>query len=189
MWDINDPRGHRVHRLIGEMIAINTQPFSVVENEGFTNILSTLEPRYSLLSRKYVTETVLPRIMAGVTACVKLEISNVQWFSFTTDIWSTEISRHSLLSLTVHWLTDSFERKSTVLHAQYFPGEHMGVMICSKYKEMLEGWEIKEEQVHLIIRDYASNMVKAMREAKSTIQRGTVLLPREVRCYYSSKTI
>ena len=47
VWDINDPRAQRVHTLIGEMIAINTQPFSVMENEGFTNLLSVLEPRYS----------------------------------------------------------------------------------------------------------------------------------------------
>jgi len=78
VWDINDFRAQRVHRLIGEMIAIDTQPFSVVENKGFINLLSALEPRYSLPSRKYMTETVLPRIMAGVTACVKLEIINVQ---------------------------------------------------------------------------------------------------------------
>ena len=44
-------------------------------------------------------------------------------------------------------------------------GEHTGEMICSKYKEMLEGWGIQKEQVHLIVRDNASNMVKAMREA------------------------
>ena len=62
MWDINDPRAQRVHRLIGEMIAIDTQPFSIVENEGFTNLLKALEPRYSLPSRRYMTETVLPRI-------------------------------------------------------------------------------------------------------------------------------
>ena len=94
-----------------------------------------------------MTETVLPRIMAGVKACVKLEIFIVQWFSFTTDIWSTVISSHSLLSLTAHWLTDSFERKSAVLHAQSSPGEQTEMMICSKCskcKEMLEGWEIKE---------------------------------------------
>ena len=70
VWDINDPQAQRVHRLIGEMIAIDTQPFSIVENEGFTKPLSTLEPRYSLPRRKYVTETVLPRIMAGIRACV-----------------------------------------------------------------------------------------------------------------------
>ena len=50
--------------------------------------------------------------MDGVTAEVRKAIGGVQWFSFTTDIWSTDVSNDSLLSLTAHWITDSFERKS-----------------------------------------------------------------------------
>ena len=50
------------------------------------------------------------------------------------------------------------------MHVQSFPDEHTGELICSKCKEMLEGWEIEKEQVHLIC-DNASNMVKAMIEA------------------------
>ena len=34
VWDIGDPRAQCVHRLIREMIAIGTQPFSVVEDEA-----------------------------------------------------------------------------------------------------------------------------------------------------------
>lgn len=60
IWDINDSQAQRVHQLIGEMIAIDTQPFSIVENDGFTKLVNTLEPRYSLPSRKYITDTVLP---------------------------------------------------------------------------------------------------------------------------------
>ena len=123
VWDINDFRAQRVHRLIGEMIAIDTQPFSIVENEGFTNLLKALEPRYSLPSRRHMTETVLPRIMAGVTACVKLEIANVKWFSFTTDIWSTRAKSGTLLlnmpSHIYHW--DIVEKIVAVLN----PGEEI----------------------------------------------------------------
>lgn len=86
--DINVPLALRVHRLVGEMITTDTQPFSVMENEGFTNLPSTPAPRYSLPSRKYMLETVLHQIMAGVTAYVKLEITNVQWFSFTRLCWA-----------------------------------------------------------------------------------------------------
>jgi len=51
LWDINNSRAQRVHRRIGEMIAIDCQPFSVVEDVGFTRSLKQLEPRYSLPSR------------------------------------------------------------------------------------------------------------------------------------------
>ena len=165
LWDINDPRAQRVHRRIGEMIAIDCQPFSIVADVDFTRLLKQLEPRYSLPSRRYITEVILPRIHAGVTAAVKKELAGIPWFSFTTDIWSTEVSNDSLLSLTAHWLTDSFEHKSAVLHAQPMYHAHTGEYICEQYKQMLARWEIKNEQVHLIVRDNAANMVKAMKDA------------------------
>ena len=128
VWDINDPRAKRIHQRIGEMIAIDCQPFSIVEDVGFTHLLKALDSRYSLPSRKYFTETV-PQIHQGITAEVKKAIAGISWFSFTTDIWSTEVSNDSLLSLTTHWLTDSFERKSAMLHASTLHGSHTGEYI------------------------------------------------------------
>ena len=75
------------------------------------------------------------------------------------------MSNDSLISLTAHWLTNSFVKKSAVLHAQTLPGSHTGEIICGQYREMLAGWGIKKEQLHLIIRDNAAHMVKAMRDA------------------------
>jgi len=53
------------------------------------------------------------------------------------------VSNDSLLSLTAHWLTDSFERKSAALHAQPMYQAHTREYICTQYKQMLVHWEIK----------------------------------------------
>jgi len=42
------------------------------------------------------------------------------------------------------------------------PGRHTGAILSHEYYNMLAKWEIKPEQLHLIIRGNASNMVKAM---------------------------
>ena len=34
-WDINDSRAQNIHTKMGEMIALDYQPFSVVEDVGF----------------------------------------------------------------------------------------------------------------------------------------------------------
>ena len=67
--------------------------------------------------------------MGAVAAEVRKAIAGIQWFSFTTDIRSTDVSDDSLINLTAHWLTDSLKRKSPVLHAQIFPGTHTGEAI------------------------------------------------------------
>ena len=61
-----------------------------------------------------------------------------------------------------HWLTELFEKKEAVLHAHPLPGSHIGEMLCREYNAMLSNWNIDNEQVHVIVRDNASNMVKAM---------------------------
>ena len=61
-WGINDVRAQRIHRRIGEMIALDTHPFSIVEDQGFTRLIKELEPRYTLPSRRYFTENVVTKI-------------------------------------------------------------------------------------------------------------------------------
>ena len=52
VWDINDPHAMCIHKLVGEMIATDNQPFSVVHDTGFNRLIKTLEPRYVLPSQK-----------------------------------------------------------------------------------------------------------------------------------------
>ena len=153
VWDINDLRAKKTHQLIGEMIALDTQPFSIVEDVGFTCLLHCLEPRYQLPSRKYVTYTVLPKIKAGMDVELKKRISCVESINLTTDIWSTDLNNESLLSLTAHWLTDNFQRYSAILHAQVLDESHTSEYIGLMIDSMLETWEISKASVHLVLRD------------------------------------
>ena len=148
-----------------EMIALNNQPFSLVEDIGFVQLLQVLEPRYSVPSRKYLVEKILPVVHDEVMSWVKYEIQGVIHFSFTTDVWSASTSGCSLLSLTAHWLTKLFDKKSTVLHVQPLQESHTGEYLGVVYKRMLDQWEISIDKVHLVLWDNTENMAKAMREA------------------------
>ena len=80
-------------------------------------------------------------------------------------MWSASSAVASLLSFTAHWLTESFQRKSAVLNVLPLDDSHTGEYLAKKYKEILATWKIKQDQVHLVLRDNAANMVKAMRDA------------------------
>ena len=101
-WDTNDSRAQRVHGFVMEMIAMDNQPFSVVEDFGFVRLLHVLEPTYHLPSRKYLVHKVLPLVHDDVKTQVKTETARVSHFSFTTDGWSASGGGCSLLSLTAH---------------------------------------------------------------------------------------
>ena len=93
VWDSNVSWAHHIHRWIRELIAIDCQPFSIVQNGGFTTHLNTLEPRYTS-QRRYTS------LNSGLLDR-RVEKSNC-WclmFSFTTHIWSTDLTTLSLTSL------------------------------------------------------------------------------------------
>ena len=62
IWDINDPHAVRIHKLVGEMIATDNQPFSVIHDTGFNClILNHLNPgmcyQAKNISRKILYKT------------------------------------------------------------------------------------------------------------------------------------
>lgn len=103
----------------------------------------------------------MPQIHKGIEFKVKAELSGIKAFSFTTDIWSTDVCNNAMISLTAHWITETFTRKSAVLHVQSFPESHTGTNICAMFTVMFERWQIERENVHIIVHDNATNMVKA----------------------------
>ncbi|XDV31281.1 hypothetical protein PO909_034002 [Leuciscus waleckii] len=125
-----------------------------------------LEPRCSLPSRTYISETALPELYSRVSSHVADQLKDVQSFSFTTDIWSSDVCPMSLLSLkepyVTHWLNDSYDLQSAVLHIKEMRGSHTSRAISDSIKEMFDGWKIPISKVHVILRDNASNMKKAM---------------------------
>ena len=185
VWDINDHKAQRVHRKIGEMIlemiAVDCQPLSVVEDVGFKQVLRTLEPHYQCPSRKYYTETVIPKIYKGMkaevlklinngdsadaTQCHANELMDRNYVSFTTDAWSSSVNDTALLSLTAHWINSDFKRNSVILNAHCLTESHTGEYIAAQIHSMLKEWDILPERVHVVVTDNASNMTEAMRDA------------------------
>ena len=107
-WDINDPCAIRVHQKIAEMMALDFQTYSTVSDTGFTELLKTLEPRYTLPSRRYFTEDVVPGIANNINSKIAEVLKDVTYLSLTTDIWNTSLTNQSLISLTSHWIEDGF---------------------------------------------------------------------------------
>ena len=54
LWDINDTKATKYHYLVAEMIALDNEPFSIVERTGCTRLLEQALPRYKLPSRTYI---------------------------------------------------------------------------------------------------------------------------------------
>ena len=76
IWDIKGSKAIRIHKKIMNMIAMDNQPYSIVEDQGFIELLAELEPRYVIPSTKYFNETMLLQSYGILKQKITKELSN-----------------------------------------------------------------------------------------------------------------
>ena len=149
---------------IGNFIASDMQPLSVVENSGFRQMMHIAEPCFKVPSRPYFTNTVIPAMHTRKRLKTENVLSSVQYCSVTTDIWTAQHSTRSYISLTVHCVTSSWELASYCLSTKELPGEHAATNISTAIQEMLNDWNIDTEKIVAVVTDNARNMLNTISE-------------------------
>jgi hypothetical protein len=126
----DNPRAVQITSAITKMMALDFQPYSLVENRGFRELLHLLEPRYQIPSRTTFSRKHVPDLYKKVEKTVKGTLTSdlvqessgsgsgklccypqTQYpapaFTFTTDIWTSR-SMDPYISFTVSYITDDF---------------------------------------------------------------------------------
>ncbi|XP_036950720.1 zinc finger BED domain-containing protein 4-like [Acanthopagrus latus] len=155
-------KSRKLTQKIAEMIAMSDQPLSLVDDPGFRMLMEYMEPRYEMPSRRHMTEKALPALQKKIIDKLIVLLKDVPDVAFTTDIWSSSVCPMSLLSLTAQWINSSFVLCRATLHAHEFRGSHTAERIQQEIEKMLNNWGIEKKRVHVILRDNAANMKRAM---------------------------
>ena len=145
---------------VAEMISIDLQPFSVMEDTSFIRLVAELDSRFVLPSR--------PEIHAKAKFKVTELLQSTKYISMTTDIWTSTNCHHSFLSLTAHFVVPkTMEKKDIMLSAWQFDESHTGANISAAALSRIQEWDI-EEKIVCILRDNASNMLSGLNIANIT---------------------
>lgn len=164
-WSRDDENWVLNTRRLAEMIATDMEPYSIVDKIGFRRFAKSLQPKYEMPSRRYMSDTAIPEMYSAVRVKVKSLLAKADYVSFTTDIWTCSQNNDSYMSLTAHWINESYTRDKAVLHVQGLSGSHTADNIVKVLRGMLQNWAL-DDKFHLIVHDNGSNMVKATSVAK-----------------------
>lgn len=110
------PVAKKITSLVAEMIALDLQPYSLVNNVGFNRLLGYLNPQYSLPSPAYFSRTAIPSMYDSVKQIIMARLREAESgvVHFTSGVWMSNQTRE-YLTLTAHWVT--FE-SSVRLHCE-----------------------------------------------------------------------
>ncbi|XP_077375916.1 E3 SUMO-protein ligase ZBED1-like [Festucalex cinctus] len=160
----NSTRAKEITNAITRFIAKGLCPYSVVECDGFQDLLHTLEPRYTLPTRKHFSNTCIPALYAQVKSQVEEELARAERVALTTDAW-TSCATESYITITAHHINSDWQLKCHVLQTRVFKGSHTGKNIGALLKQACTDWNLVDKHPALIT-DNASNMVLAGEEAE-----------------------
>lgn len=146
-----------------DWIAVNLQPFKVVEQVEFKKLVHSLDSRYVIPCRKTIKNDVIIRF----TDCKKDIYTYLNSFTskiaLTTDIWTCSITRQSYLGITIHFITNFWEMKKCLIDIVLLQDSHSSSLIVNQILSTLEEFNINDRVISLTT-DNGGNMVACGRD-------------------------
>lgn len=136
-------------------IVKDSQPFSVVEDVGFKELVAKLDPTYTLPTRKAVKNMVEAKYEEEKEKA-KAELQGVETVSLTSDMW-TSINMDAYLAVTCHFINKKDQLSMLLLGTKPFPRTHTAAHIAEEIASLMADWGLVN-RVRCIVTDSASNM-------------------------------
>lgn len=154
------PRAQKITQSVATFICKDIRPYSVVENDGFQNLINTLEPRYVLPTRKHLSEVVIPNMYEKVKHDVTASLKSAERVAITCDSWTSRAT-DNYLTITSHHIDQEWRLVSHVLQTRTTEASHTAANLSEIMFKAIEEWELTNKNP-VIVTDNAANMVRAV---------------------------
>ena len=156
----NSARSLKITEAIAGFICKDMRPYSVVENGGFRHLMKVAEPHYVMVSRKRLSEEVIPNMYQSVKENVKTKLQSAERVGITSDTW-TSLATESLRSVTAHFIDEEWNLVSYVLQTTEVETDHRSASLAEMLTNAIDEWELMGKNP-AIVTDNAANMVRAV---------------------------
>ncbi|XP_076597633.1 zinc finger BED domain-containing protein 4 [Chaetodon auriga] len=136
-FDRHDPRQVLISEAIAKMIVRDLQPVSIVENQGFRELLQLLEPRYTPERQHYIQSQLLPAYAYQAQLATRQALASTHALSLSLDLWRGLTGATSgYLGVTCHFLTSDWQMRSALLACLPLTGGSSGNRVLSDFDEV-----------------------------------------------------
>ena len=154
------PKRDALDTLVARMVAKDIQPFSIVEDQGFKDLIYGLDPRYPLPGRKTLTERLMPAMLSKESIRLKGDLQDTSYIALTTDEWTSRATR-GYMGVTAHFIDNKLTLQSRLLEIRRITSSTTAENLASELNDVMDIWQIREKVV-AIVTDNAPNIVNAV---------------------------
>ncbi|KAJ7997536.1 hypothetical protein DPEC_G00230030 [Dallia pectoralis] len=149
-----------VNEALVNMVIKDTQPFSIVDDDGFRELLHVLDPTYVIPTRKGL-KAMVDRKYKDAKEKVREQLQEVAAVSLTSDMW-TPLNMDAFLAVTCHFIDDNDKLCTILLGVEHFPKSHTAENLATGHIKIMEEWCIKDK-VKCLVTDAAATMTACVR--------------------------
>ena len=114
-YDSKSVKAAAITKNIANFIIKDLRPFRIVDAPEFRHLISSLDPRYSMPSRKQFAEEIIPAMYISVSQEIKEKLKCAEQVALTTDGWTSRA--------TESYMTDCKSYKSRVESRKLCPSD------------------------------------------------------------------
>ncbi|XP_057685686.1 E3 SUMO-protein ligase ZBED1-like [Corythoichthys intestinalis] len=142
-----------------KMLLTDMHPLSMVEDEGFKKMISTLNPNYSMPSRLHFTN-LMEKKHLQITERLKTVLQEAECVALTTDIWKSTDSE-GYLRVACHFLGNDWEMRSFSLSTTLLKETDTAADIADWLEETTVKFLIPFSKVKAVVHDNGADIVAA----------------------------
>ncbi|CAB5178479.1 unnamed protein product [Rhizophagus irregularis] len=152
-----------------DWIVTSLQPFSVIEEDYFIEMIKKFDPRYRVPNHKYIKKYVINRF-ENWRKILKYDIEKIKsGISLTTDMWTSDNSHTAFFGVTCHYIDDNWTLRHFLLDIIPFHESHTGKNMAQTLTNLLSELNLSSK-AFAITTDNAAAMLVCRREMKNELK-------------------
>lgn len=156
---------HQTHfnDLVARWTACSLRPYSISEDRELQEVIdfaTIIDGKLKLPSRTTNKRRIDELADQTRDRMMKVLSKSCDYFSSTSDMWSSK-NMDAFMAFTLHFISIDFQNYNFTLSIKPTVGKHSGKMILGYMRNVLEEWGLSKDKLIMMLRDGASNMVRA----------------------------
>ncbi|KAJ8923089.1 hypothetical protein NQ315_001641 [Exocentrus adspersus] len=153
----------RINEILLKLFTVDYQPFDIVEDKGFQIYVKALNASYVLPTKHFITNSLLPEVYEETLAVVQQIVSTAQSVTVTMEFWVSVYSEH-LMSITVHFINENFEKQSALLDCAAFEEGCTSLDYVEELKRITTDWGLENKVLLTVSNNNDNNFGREIKE-------------------------
>ncbi|XP_015788968.1 zinc finger BED domain-containing protein 1 [Tetranychus urticae] len=159
----DDDKSKLIINWIASWLAKDMLPEEIVIGEGFKKFLSELAPHLPFPSQPSIVEKLQAKYQTSLTHIAE-KISKVEDLALTFDIWNNNLTQHSHLTLTCHFI-DGSSHGSIVIGNRELPNPTISTdELRSAVMDILNRWAITSEKITCAVTHDITGLMSSLQD-------------------------